>query len=113
MSWNDDVRVAADVPLFTEDKKMSWNDDVRVAADVPLLTEDKKMSWNDDVRVAADVPAAGSRRAEGGGGPQAPHQGQARTQGLLSQRTVFHRYENYFNIKHQPKIFLVVNLVCL
>ncbi len=49
------------------------------------------MSWNDDERVAADVPAAISRRAEGGGGTQAPHQGQARTQGLLPQRTVFHR----------------------
>ncbi len=72
--------------------------------DVPWLTEDKKMSWYDEVRVAADVPAAGSRRAEGGGGPQASQQGQARTQGLLPQRTVFHRYENYSNIKRNPTI---------
>ncbi len=35
---------------------MSWHDDVRVAADVPWLTEDKKMSWNDDESVVADVP---------------------------------------------------------
>jgi hypothetical protein len=71
------------------------------------------MSWNDDERVAADVPAAGSRRAEGGGGPQAPHQGQARSQRLLPQRTVFHRYESYSYIEPHPTIYLIVNLICL